>query len=641
MKKLLLTAAVAMAAFTTGFSQVQLRAPQMVLQAPQESEELVWLQNFNPEFNTYTRFGAGDNSEFGGAAGYLKDQLTAYKGKSISAIRVFLGNDLNKPVFKLLSGENPNSATELWSKTVNTAIIGWNYIKLDTPVEITDDNNLFLSVTANVTKSDYPITFDLAKLDPTKDANKVFYYYGGEYVDMATFVYQGQYPYAEIGHPIMSLLVDGDVEILGNSLTLDGVGGITRYVENGTKVQPELVVRSNSFNEVSSATVTYTINGEEKTQEFTIDPALQPFTNQQYTLQMPEITADKTMDISLAVSKVNGKDNFEKFTYSTSINPYDPAKTVERKILIEKFTGQDCGYCPGGEQSIQQAIKGHEEKVTRIDHHAGFYPDIFSREESWYIASYFGVSGAPSCMVDRTSQSDLGIVFHPTYLTQTSVITDELAKVGLASIKITDTYNTETRELSVKVEGEGCVDLKGKRINVVLTQSGYAARQSSGGTNYIHNDFPIVFMTDLEGDAINANEDNTYEMTFNCKIEESYINNSTSFPVDNPVNVNVDLNQLKIVAFISDAWTGYTFDAQVLNSEEVECSSKGAVNAIEAENVRIYTADSRIAVDGEYSSIEVYTIDGTQVENANLANGLYIAKVVAEGKVYTQKVFVK
>lgn len=642
MKKILLTAAVAMATFTTGFSQAFLKAPERAVQTTQESEDLVWLQNYKTDFTSYTRFGAGAQAEFGTAAGYSKEQITPYKGKSVSAMRIYLADPLKNPKFYILKGENPNNATEIASKTVTSTAIGWNYIKFDTPIELNDDENLFIGYVANISADAYPSAMDMVPLDPQKDANKVFYYYGGQYTDVATFTNQGQYPYAGLGHPIMSLLVDGDVEILGNSLALDGVNGITRYVENGTKVQPELIVRLNSFNEVTEATVTYSINGEEKSENFTIDPSLKPYENKQYTLKMPEITADQSMELAYTITKVNGKENFEEFTYSTGINPYDKSKTAERKILIEKFTGQDCGYCPGGEQSILQAIKGNEDRVARIDHHAGYYPDIFTREESWYVASYFGVSGAPNCMVDRTFQADFGsVAFHPGYLSQVNVISNSLETPGLATVKIEDTYNAETRELTVKVSGEGSVDLKGKKINVVLTQSGYTARQASGGTTYVHNDFPIVFLTDVEGDALTVNADNTYEMTFNCKIEKSYINNSQDFPAQYPEDVNVDLNQLKIVAFISDAWSGYYTDAQVLNAEVVECSSKGAVNAVAEENIRIFTADSRIAVEGDYTSIEVFTIDGAQIENTNLARGLYIAKVVADGKVYTQKVMVK
>ena len=46
-------------------------------------------------------------------------------------------------------------------------------------------------------------------------------------------------------------------------------------------------------------------------------------------------------------------------------------------------------------------------------------------------------------------------------------------------------------------------------------------------------------------------------------------------------------------------------------------------------------------VGGKYDRLQVYNLAGAQVENADLAKGVYIVKVTADGKQTTKKVLVK
>lgn len=46
-------------------------------------------------------------------------------------------------------------------------------------------------------------------------------------------------------------------------------------------------------------------------------------------------------------------------------------------------------------------------------------------------------------------------------------------------------------------------------------------------------------------------------------------------------------------------------------------------------------------VGGNYDSLEVYNLAGAKVPADNLAKGVYIVKVAAQGKLTTKKVLVK
>lgn len=66
------------------------------------------------------------------------------------------------------------------------------------------------------------------------------------------------------------------------------------------------------------------------------------------------------------------------------------------------------------------------------------------------------------------------------------------------------------------------------------------------------------------------------------------------------------------------------------------------VNSAETEqSVSIFVSNGKVHVGGEYDRLQVYNLAGAQVENADLAKGVYIVKVTADGKQTTKKVLVK
>ena len=66
------------------------------------------------------------------------------------------------------------------------------------------------------------------------------------------------------------------------------------------------------------------------------------------------------------------------------------------------------------------------------------------------------------------------------------------------------------------------------------------------------------------------------------------------------------------------------------------------VNSAEAEqSVSIFVSNGKVHAGGAYDRLQVYNLAGAQVENADLAKGVYIVKVTADGKQTTKKVLVK
>ena len=94
---------------------------------------------------------------------------------------------------------------------------------------------------------------------------------------------------------------------------------------------------------------------------------------------MPEATIGASTTLAVKLAKINGVAVADAPVFEQTLRGYEAADLVDRNaLLIEKFTGQGCGYCPGGETSVNNAIKGHEDQVARINHHFGYMDDIFT-----------------------------------------------------------------------------------------------------------------------------------------------------------------------------------------------------------------------------------------------------------------------
>ena len=119
-----------------------------------------------------------------------------------------------------------------------------------------------------------------------------------------------------------------------------------------------------------------------------------------------------------------------------------------RKNVIEHFTGDGCGYCPGGMNALSDYVINRDTNAIWVSHHYGYNTDEYSISESSKIGKMLGVQGAPSISINR-KKYDFGQVFSPTYLPKLN-ITDT---TSIASVAIAHTYNAATRQLDLTVSG--------------------------------------------------------------------------------------------------------------------------------------------------------------------------------------------
>ena len=594
-----------------------------------ESDELKWLTNA-VESGRYYSFGAGQKASFGAVAGLQTDKLFDYDELQVSVIGVAVSETVSDVTIFVMKGSSAATATEVASKKVDALSGGWNYVKLDAPLTIDASENLYVGYKMDVQESSYPAMFDASGLDDS-ETEMSFAYLNGEYIDLAT-----EPDYSDLGHPMIQVLVGGDESKL-ETVTFLPVS-IFKYWPKGSEVVPNIQFVNNSFGSVESLTVDYSINGVTDTEKFEFSTPVGPNSLNIMSMPLPAIAITDDVDFSYVVTHVNDKPILQS-EENYQFYAYDKQEAVERTLLMEKFYSQFCGYSPQGKEAIDEAIVGYEDRVARIYHHAGYRADLFTIDESVETAAEFGVNYSPGTMGDRMWFDALGSNAFNAMQWTGDLIADFLQQDGLASLKISDSYDVETRELTVNVSGNCIVTPDNKKITVAVTHSNYSSFQKNA-QNYMHDHFPILYLTAAGGDDLQVNTDGSYDMTFKGVVPVSYNNGNGTIVTGNKVTINLD--ELRIVAFISDSWDGADNDRYVLNSATKEAATVGAsVAGVELAGVNVYGADSRIVVEGDYDTVKVFNASGMETGTENLSAGLYIVKVTTDGQSMVKKVAVK
>lgn len=594
-----------------------------------ESDELKWLTNA-VESGRYYSFGAGQKASFGAVAGLQTDKLFDYDGLQVSVIGVAVSETVSDVTIFVMKGSSAATATEVASKKVDALSGGWNYVKLDAPLTIDASENLYVGYKMDVQESSYPAMFDASGLDDS-ETEMSFAYLNGEYIDLAT-----EPDFSDLGHPMIQVLVGGDESKLETVTFLSS--SIFKYWPKGSEVIPNIQFVNNSFGSVESVTVDYSVNGVTDTEKLEFSTPVGPNSLNIMSMPLPAITITDDVDFSYVVTHVNDKPILQS-EENYQFYAYDKQDAVERTLLMEKFYSQFCGYSPQGKEAIDEAIVGYEDRVARIYHHAGYRADLFTIDESVETAAEFGVNYSPGTMGDRMWFDALGSNAFNAMQWTGDLIADFLQQDGLASLKISDSYDVETRELTVNVSGNCIVTPDNKKITVAVTHSNYSSFQKNA-QNYMHDHFPILYLTAAGGDDLQVNTDGSYDMTFKGVVPVSYNNGNGTIVTGNKVTINLD--ELRIVAFISDSWDGADNDRYVLNSATKEAATVGAsVAGVELAGVNVYGADSRIVVEGDYDTVKVFNASGMETGTENLSAGLYIVKVTTDGQSMVKKVAVK
>lgn len=572
-----------------------------------------------------------------------KDMLSSYVGEKISAIRIGLGGEIsNVSVFlrEDLKGE------DVAKGTISKGQMSWNYAKFENPYVIPADKDLYIGYSYQHSGEMYVIGLETGS-----------YAAGSCYLG---FVGDGENYFDDfsssenkLGKLLIAAIIGENVEDYGNSLTLSS-STMSSSVQKDVPFSTNIEVVNTSWNSVSEATIKFNEKNNPVTKSVVFEPALQPGEIAECELADLTVSEDQTVSFDI-VSLNNGKSNYAtKASLSVDCKVFED-EVFDKNMLVEYYTGQMCGNCPNGTQMIYDLMKGNESRFVWIAYHSYLFDD-FCNEESIFNSNKFqGGTSAPIMMLNRKTyelsdpQGGTGIhalTMHPTYFAYTNskehFVDAELAEPARISIKISQSYDKETNTLHIVVSGKkvsGYLDDKNLALTVNITEDGQVAYQNGGSEDYVHNNIFRNVLSDKEGDLLTFDADGNYSKEYYFVIPEKYVSyksNVTTYP---------NRKNMKIAAFVSNKGTllndMHTFNVKQVKFIDEACVGIG--NTFVDSSVKgLYSQDGKIYVAGEATSIEVYNMSGTLIENNNLPQGIYIVKAIDNnGQSRIEKVIVK
>ena len=321
-----------------------------------------------------------------------------------------------------------------------------------------------------------------------------------------------------------------------------------------------------------------------------------------------------------------------------------------KKALVEKYTGINCSYCPCGDVIIYGAVENNPENIIVIKIHEGGYavpgsgqPDFRTAFGS-ALSSQAMNSGNPAVSVNRhffqNYTSNGGTAIGGCYSNATGVAMQSPPTNAIDEILVEPAYlnvaaqaeiNYSSNILTINTEVYYTDDspTSTNYLNIALVQDNTAAYQAgsslaAGGSNYLHNDRLVHFITGQWGEEINpTGQGSLIQTTHSYNIPENYN------------GIPVVLDDLKVVVFVSES----TEEIINVNRAEMDYNTLGydlsvdsidspvlAGNLSENENITVSISNNG---DNNISNFEIsYSVDGTSISTESYTETILSAETV-------------
>ncbi len=447
----------------------------------------------------------GTSSMTYGVASLLSGEGLEAEGTKILGVRMYIGGSVtNTSVFVGSSYTSPEYTQSFTYKEG-----GWQYVLFDEPIAITGED---MYIGYNCTGSGYLIGYESSSRSTTTE----YLYYSGAWY--GSYSALGAYVYWSLQAIVTGGDYSGEVQ---NDIVLDVVTADS-YSIAGDVVTVACEVRNNGIKVAHDVVLTCEFAGQTSSQ--TVPDSLMNGQSAYVTFNMTSPSLVGTQTITVTASSSATDEDASNDDSSTSHYIY--LEALERNaIVVEQFTTANCGYCPYGTSYMSDYIAGLDDpsKVVWVAHHAGYGTDDLTLTESSTICTALGVSGAPTCAVNRTDIG-YGLTFHP-YYASTDLLASLIAEPAAATLDLTTNYDATTRELTVDISG--ATSSSSSYITVLVKQSGIVMSQTdyySDGyvdATYSHNNAPRAFLTAAKGDELTVDADGNYTWTYTYTIPDA------------------------------------------------------------------------------------------------------------------------
>lgn len=248
------------------------------------------------------------------------------------------------------------------------------------------------------------------------------------------------------------------------------------------------------------------------------------------------------------------------FTFTVKAQQYVSTTPANRNVILEEFTGRNCGYCPDGHLIANTIMANNPGRVWAINVHAGGYAPTsypnFITPDGNTIHGGFSISGYPTGVVNRSTAAGQS---RSAWNNLTNAQLNQAAECNVAGVV---RVNPDTRIASITVEvyytgnstvAENYLTVAMLQDSIMGSQSGMTGNpaQVVNGTYCHMHILRDVITTSAWGEAISPTTQGTLiTKTYEYQIPET---------IGSPNGVAVDLNNIFFLAWVSERQQGSAY----------------------------------------------------------------------------------
>lgn len=574
-------------------------------------------------------------------------KLAKLAGAKVTGIRsVFGTRSLDNVKFFVkadLDGES------LYEQQLSGFSTQWRDYDLTTPFELTGERDLYFGFEITCSEAYSPLAFDRCYTEP----GCIYGYLADGWADLSSSSY---------GNLNMQLLVEGVPSFTDATVRMFNADG---YYKAGQEYSFQGQLFNFGTEPITSFEVTSSVTGGQENSNTVSGVNIGP--GEVYNFDLTSITSDSEgyKDVRVTVGSVNGADDELADDNTRSGKMYFYPADMKRSYLVETFTGQQCSNCAEGHAVLEEALEESGESFVQLSYHSGYSPDDFTMLEDYYYQQFFGVTGAPSFMVNRYANPNINpltpvfSLMSPTTVTKAYILENVRAQSEqqpYVGVDINTSYDEATRQLTgtVTVKAYRTPEVSNPSLIVGIMQDSIVAFQMPsssglGGANYVHRHAFRGGLNGLFGEKMNITEGEEVVKEITYTLPESITST-----YDNATSIPTDLKNMHIVAIVANYESGDVTDCVVLNCAEAKFGSSstaaaiGGVTAADGAKpvARLTGTADALRAEGNFDCLYIYNVGGRMVRKCSagdtfaLTPGVYVTRAVKDGQTATAKAVV-
>ena len=283
--------------------------------------------------------------------------------------------------------------------------------------------------------------------------------------------------------------------------------------------------------------------------------------NEGYTFYYWTNAADEIVSYDRSYGFTVTEDVTYQANFIENAGQYVSMLPENRNVIIEDFTGRNCGYCPDAHRIANELAAEYPERVWPINVHAGYYaptsyPNL-NTEVGQAIHDAFGVSYYPAGVVNRSTSEAIGRYDWYDY-TYDQIY--QQAECNIAGVVDIDSIS-RTATITVEVYYTGSSNYDENYLTIAMLQDSiFGSQEDYGGYynpeqwvdgQYVHMHALRAIITEsgsVWGDPIAPTTQGSFiTRTFTYEIPEI---------IGNPNGVEVDLNNIYFLAWVTESYQG-------------------------------------------------------------------------------------